>query len=163
MNGARITLAVAIQNVGQTPANGVFVSPAFFLPSPKKQDVNEERKQMCERSRVTTKIGQTVFPGEPGVYHITITAPYPDMEDSRRAIFGDKADEINMLGPMMIIVVVAYGTAIDREAFYYTAATYTLSRLELNAPGTYALKTGETIPQEQLLLHLFPLSGIVAE
>jgi hypothetical protein len=64
---------------------------------------------------------------------------------------------------MMIIVVVAYGTAIDREAFYYTAATYNLSRLELNAPGTYALKRGENVPQEHLLLHLYPVAGIVAE
>jgi hypothetical protein len=140
---------------------GVWIHPAIFLTSPKRGDVNEERKRMCENIRASTKIGQTVFPGEPATYHFVISAPLAEIQACCRDIFGDKADEAAMF-VAMVIVVVGYRTALDKDAFYYTAATYNLNRREPNSSGFFSLKL-EATPLEQLQLSLWPVSGIVAE
>jgi hypothetical protein len=153
--------AITVRNVGQIPAMGVWINAVIFLPSPKKHDVGEERRNVCENLRGTTKLGQTIFPGvEPATYHITVVTPMSDIEESCRAIFGEVADDANMFVPY-VIVVAAYRIGIDKDAFYYTANTYELMRREGNVRHL-ALKR-ETTPMEDLQLFLYPMSGIIAE
>jgi hypothetical protein len=116
---------------------------------------------MCESIRATTKIGQAVFPGEPATYHIVVQALLSEIRACNRDIFGDKADEAEIF-PAMLIVVVGYRMAIDKDAFYYTAVTYELYRTEPNAPF-HLIPKPETTPLERLQLGLYPVAGIIAE
>jgi len=65
--------------------------------------------------REIRQIGQAIFPGEPAVYRIAISAPVSDVEAGCTAIFRDKAVEARAFAAK-IIVVVGYGTALDKDA-----------------------------------------------
>src|ERR1017187_1808446 len=162
-NGAQITLKIEVKNVGQMPAMGVFIFPAIYIDSvPGKLSPPAERARMCEQMRKIRQIGQAIFPGEPAVYHMAISAPVSDVEAGCATIFKDKAAEARMFGAK-IIVVVGYGTALDKDASYHTAAIYDLHRRE---PGRgdepFSLKM-ETTPLERLQLNLAIVSAIIAE
>jgi hypothetical protein len=156
-----LTFAVTVRNIGQMPAMGVWINPAIFLPSPTKQNVRDERKRICESLRpVTSAIGQTIFPGvDSGTHRMTVVLNMSEVWDACRGIFGDKAEEAKAF-PAYVIVVAAYRTAIDKEAFFYTANTYELMRKEAN--HSLILKM-QTTPLEDLQLFLYHDAGIMAE
>ena len=159
--GAHITIGIAVQNVGQVPAMGVWINPAFFVPASAKHDVREERKRLCGEIAKTTEIGLVLFPGQPITQRFRITANASEIDAYCRSIFGDKAAEADMFSAY-IIPVVGYRTAIDKDVCYFTAAIYELGRREPNISAFFVPKR-ETTPLESLQLRLFPIAGIIAE
>jgi hypothetical protein len=63
----------------------------------------------------------------------------------------------------VIIIAVAYRTAIRKDTCYYTAVTYTLQRRVPDRPGIFTLNIGEMVPLDMLQMFMFPIGGIVAE
>lgn len=162
---ARIEIKVLLENVGQMPAMGVFIHPFFYIEGvPDRPSAADERKRMCKDSHSTTQIGQVIFPGQPVASRIGISARVSDIEASWTAFWADKvvAEKVRWFGAK-IIVVVGYGTGIDKDAAYYTGAMYDLHKKE---PGrgddTFSLKI-ETTPLESLQLHLDAIAAIIAE
>jgi hypothetical protein len=118
-DGAHITVKIQVENVGQMPAMGMFTLPAIYIDSvPGKLSPPAERTRMCDQIRKIRQIGQAIFPGEPAVYRFTVNAPASDVEAGCAAIFKNKAAEARMFAAK-IIVVVGYGTALDKDALLY--------------------------------------------
>jgi hypothetical protein len=119
---------------------------------------------MCRDTRNTSQIGHVIFPGEIRLYPVMISARISDIEASWTAFWADKvvAEKPRWFGAK-IIVAVGYGTAIDKDAAYYTAATFDLNKKQPGRDGEVFTLMIETTPLESLQLHLSAISGIIAE
>jgi len=160
--GARITLQVTLENVGQMPAIGVWTRELIFAMNGAR-DPTKERNALCtDITRTSAEVGQVIFPGSPVIQHYTLILSTSEIEDACRKIFRDSAADAKMFIPV-IIIAVAYRTAIRKDTCYYTAVTYTLQRRVPDRPGIFTLNIGEMVPLDMLQMFMFPIGGIVAE
>jgi hypothetical protein len=114
--GAHIALQIVLDNVGQIPATGVWITPVIYVQSPAKPSAIDERKRICsEITKAKREVGQVVFPGHPVIQRYGMNAPASEIEEACRAIFGGgpAADGGKIFCPQ-IIIAVGYRVAIER-------------------------------------------------
>src|ERR1017187_502721 len=154
-NGVHVTINVILQNVGRSPAVGIWIDPEMYLMSVSKPHPFERRKRMCEEI-VERKpdMGHIIFPGEPMIQQMGINALASDID---ACIIGDTFYAVEL------IVVVAYRTRLDESARYYTGVIYDLTRDDPAAPPEkrFGLRRGVSVPLEHLQLGMSVFGGIV--
>jgi len=165
VNGAQITLAVRVRNVGHMPAFGVWVSPIMHISKQSGQEAADERKRLCEQvAKSGAQIGSVLLPGETFEQILIITGPQSDIDEecSRFAALvaasGQEAPPPPRFFSAVIIAVVGYKTAISESQDCCTGVIYDLYRMDTGL--SLALIDGVNSPIESLRLSLFPIAGI---
>jgi hypothetical protein len=151
-NGIHITLRIELNNVGNSPAVGIWIEPSLYLQHISKPSIVDERKRICEQAVARSpKWGQIVFPkaSPPYMQDFTISATAEDVQKSR---VGSGDVVTDMIAPE-IILCVTYRSTIDEKA-HYTAIIYSLSKLAPKRPNAmFGLRVGESVPKEGLMLY----------
>lgn len=155
-SGASITLKIVLENVGNTPAIGIWVDPVMYIPKISKPHAIDERKRLCEEIlNRKPDWGHIIFPGKNVIQHITVNANASDIES---CLIGERFYSVE------IILCVAYRSTLEEAARYYTGVIYNLNRVESEHPNMcLALRVGEGVPFERLHLEMSPIAAIIAK
>jgi hypothetical protein len=165
--GAQITLDITLNNVGNTPGVGIWIEPQLYVLSPAKPHPIEARNRLCnEITQRKPDLGYVVFPGVPFGQRYIINAVDTEIKSCNQTIFAQGPPD----GPpcdfycIAVIVAVAYRTALDDSARYYTGVIYDLQRVDRTKPiPEFGLRIGQNVPLGHLQFTMSPVGGMVAK
>ena len=156
-HGIHLKIRVEVNNVGKSPAVGIWISPSFYFPKG-RPDLADHVKRICEQTKSPTSWGRIVFPSktQPYIENWVISGTPEEVE---------RAVAVDDMYTAMVIVAVGYRSTVDEEARHYTTVLYDLAWIDptLPIPLRSMLRRGVDYPMEQLSLVVSPLFGPVAE
>lgn len=156
-DGVHITLRIEFNNVGKSPAVGVWATPVLYFG----HDFIEERKRRCNDAvaHPINEFGEILFPNAvpPHVMNATLHAGPEDVRNAS-TLAGSYIGSYTAY----IILCVAYRSTLDETARHCTGVIYHLSRIEPKTPDSiFTIPVGESVPIERLRLQsAFPYGPI---
>jgi hypothetical protein len=158
-NGIHVTIRIDLENMGKSPATGMWILPELHMLSGRNAMESLDRSVQRMRNQVKAKVswGQIVFPGakQPQPVRWSLTA---SVESVRNAVVVDGMYSV------MVIVATGYGSTVDECARHVTMVFYSLDWINPQQPMLRdMLREGVSVPMEQLSLIESPLQGPLAE
>ena len=135
--GGHLTLHYVVENIGNSPAISVVISPELYPTT--RLDSFYERRRICTDSQASkSSFGYTIFPKRPVEVYVSITMAKQDMAIASKAVG-------NSFLPVDVVDCIGYRTSFNDSA-YYIGNIYQLGRL----PDFLALIPNQLVPRSNL-------------
>jgi hypothetical protein len=147
---AMISIRIVLENVGNTPAIGIWSEAIMFIAGKSDLDIHAERLRRCEElADRPPEWGDIIFPGKNIV---------------RNAVVSASTTEIETKFTPEIVICVAYRSTLDGEARHFTGVSYSLFKINPEQPVLdVPLLVGENLTADQVRIEMNQFSPVIAQ